>query len=395
MKKEELLYKYGIIPYAGKVIFSPRATKSLSLPSKYKFGVEVEFLCDKSVERDLEYNFTYYNTTKLGEKWRLEQEYNGKYPDNVLIKEFISPILGDDISSLDQLNVILQLVKAFEHPVLKTDERNMHFHFDMNLLGESLEYLRPFLKVFRAYENIIFRIATSETGKIRKEGISDRIAKALKEEDISDLLKAFNNGEYSIQNLLQYRKLPINLFNVGAFYEAKGTPNAAPGVISQKITSKEGSSELIKEFGEKDSSKDITLTELEKLAQMMDARFVYNTTPFSQNPKYSVLKTLTPTFEFRLTPSTYNLGFVQQHFLLYSIIISMARNLSRMPELQEKVDIRNKMIDEKGPQIFDVEYDEGIEDIIGFLPSDLGKRLLVPYVYSDPVKLYDKNLERE
>lgn len=395
MEKKELLYKYGIIPYTGKVDFSPIPTKSLSLPSKYKFGVEIEFLCDESVERNLEYNFSHYNKTELGGKWELRQEYNGKYPKNVLIKEFISPILGDDISSLDQLNVILQLVKAFEHPVLKVGERNMHFHFDMNLLGGSLEYLRPFLRVFRAYENIIFRIAASETGKIKKEGISDIIANALKQKDMHDLLKSFNNGEYNLQNLLQYRKLPINLFNVGAFYEAKDTPNAIPGVICRNMKSKEGSPEFAKEFYETAMSNGIAPDKLVQITQMMGARFVYNTTTFSQNPKYSVLKTLTPTIEFRLTPTTYNLGFVQQHLLLYAIIISMARNLNRMPELQEKVDRRNKLIDEKGPQVFDVEYDEGIEDIIGFLPSDLGKRLLVPYVYSDSVKLYDKTLEKE
>ena len=112
MEKEELLRKYGIISYKSKDTFSPRTTKSLSLPTKYKFGVEIEFLCDASAEGDLEYNFLHYNKTELGGKWKLRQEYNGKYPKNVLIKEFISPILGDDISSLDQLNLILQLVKA-------------------------------------------------------------------------------------------------------------------------------------------------------------------------------------------------------------------------------------------------------------------------------------------
>ena len=360
MNKEEIMKAYSI-PEKGVL------NKEKYLPKDFRFGIEIEFPYDKKEEIDLQGNFKYYNKTELEGKWSLDKEYNTEYPSNITIGEFVSPILGDNIETLDQLNVIVQLVGAFQHPTLKAGARNTHFHFDMKLLGDSLEYVRPFLQIFRAYENIIFRIATSETGKIRKSGIANIISKALKEEKIGNLLKVFNGGEYNIHNLIQYRRLPINLFNIGAYYE-RPNKDAKPGVIFEKRG---------------------TINQ-----QMQSGRFVLDTTKYKDSTKYDIEKTLTPTMELRLTPSTDKLGFLQQHLLLYSALIYMARTLDRNPELKEKVNERNKTIDMLGPQIYDLEFDTGIEDILSYLPKNLGTRLLLPYVYSQPIKLYDRNKEK-
>lgn len=357
MNKQEILQKYSI--ENGKA-FSPIPTKSISVLRGLNYGVEIEFPYDKKIETDLLGNFKYYNKQELNGKWKFNLELVKGYPSNVSIGEFTSPILGDDIYSLDQLNLILQLVKAFQHPILKAKERNMHFHFDMNLLGTSLEHLRPLLEIFRAYENIIFRTAASEIGIIRKEGISDRIASSLKEEDISNVLRTYNGGEYSTKNLLTYRMLPINLFNVGAFYEDRDS-NALPGVIYKK--------------------------NCDILRQIESTKFVLDTNLYKAS-EYDITKKLTPTIEFRLTPSTDNLGYLQQHLLLYSVLIFMARNINKIPRLREKVDARNYLIDTKGPEVFDLQFDEGIDDIVNFLPMDLSQRLLLPYVNSKPISLY-------
>ena len=305
MKKEELLRRYSIVESQVKEWFAPQVTKSLSLPKDFKYGIEIEFPYDVKEGIDLQGNFEHYNKTELDMNWSFNKEFNLEYPPNVVIGEFVSPILSDNIQSLDQLNLILQLVRAFQHPRLKAKERNIHFHLDMNLLGKSLEYLRPFLEIFRAYENIIFRIATSETGKVRKDGISDRIANSLKQKSNRGLLKTFNGGDYNLQTLKKYRRLPINLFNIGA-YQERPNKNAKPGVIFEK--------------------------EGEFFKRIESGRFVLDTIPYRGSTKYEIQKTLTPTMELRLTPSTDSLGFVQQHLLLYGTLIYIARELDKTPE---------------------------------------------------------------
>ena len=118
MKKEELLKRYLIVESEVKNSFN---TKSLSLPKDFKYGIEIEFPYDIKEERNLKGNFEYYNKTELARGWSFNKEFNMEYPRNITIGEFVSPILMDDIHSLDQLNLILQLVKAFQHPKLRAE----------------------------------------------------------------------------------------------------------------------------------------------------------------------------------------------------------------------------------------------------------------------------------
>ena len=347
--------------------YLPEPLKRIAVLKDLRYGVEIEFPYRKKDEKVLLYNFNHYNNKELNNQWKFNKELTNEYPKDVAIGEFTSPILHEsDVRSLDQVSLILKLVKYFQHPVLKAKERNTHFHFDMDLLGDSLEHLPSFLSLYRAYEIIFSRITSCETGLVRKKGISDRIAQSLKGNSISDILKTYNGGEYNLKNLKEFRKLPINLFNVGAFYEAK-SKDAIPGVINEK------SDNIIK--------------------QLQTTRFVVDTNLYDSS-KYQILKTLTPTFEFRLTPSTTDLGYFQQNLLLYSNLFLMARNIDKIPGLRQQVNLRNKLIDKKGPAIFDVKFDQGIQDITYFLQPELRERLLLQYSSSKPVPLYDKQVNR-
>lgn len=347
--------------------YSPEPLKRIAVLKDLRYGVEIEFPYRKKDEKVLLYNFNHYNNKKLNNQWKFNKELTNEYPKDVAIGEFTSPILHEsDVSSLDQVSLILKLVKAFQHPVLKAKERNTHFHFDMDLLGDSLEHLPSFLSIYRAYEIIFSRITSCETGLVRKQGISDRIAKSLKGNSISDILKTYNGGEYSLENLKEFRKLPINLFNVGAFYEAK-SKNATPGVITEK------NDNIMK--------------------QLQSTRFVVDTNAYNPS-KYQTLKTLTPTVEFRITPSTTDLGYFQQNLLLFSDLFLMAKNLERIPGLKQKVDARNKLIDEKGANIFEKSMDEGISDITYFLQPELQDRLQMQYMFSEQVPLYSNSINR-
>lgn len=347
--------------------YSPEPLKRIAVLKNLRYGVEIEFPYRKKDEKELLYNFNHYNNQKLNNQWRFNKELTNEYPKDVAIGEFTSPILHEsDVRSLDQVSLILKLVKYFQHPVLKAKERNTHFHFDMDLLGDSLEHLPSFLSIYRAYEIIFSRIASCETGLVRKKGISDRIAQSLKGDSISNILKTYNGGEYNLENLKEFRKLPINLFNVGAFYEAK-SKNAIPGVITEK------NDNVIK--------------------QLQTTRFVLDTNLYDSS-KYQTLKTLTPTVEFRITPSTTDLGYFQQNLLLFSDLFLMAQNLERIPGLKQKVDARNKLIDEKGANIFEKSMDEGISDITYFLQPELRDRLQMQYMFSEQVPLYSNSINR-
>lgn len=346
---------------------SPKPLKRIAVLKDFKYGVEIEFPYRIKDEETLLYNFNHYNKNELNNQWKFNKELTNEYPKEVAIGEFVSLILNEsDVRSLGQVNVILQLVKAFQHPVLKAKERNTHFHFDMDLLGDSLEHLPSFLSIYRAYEIIFSRIISCETSLVRKKGISDRIAKSLKNISISDILRTYNGGEYNLENLKKFRKLPINLFNVGAFYEAK-SKNAIPCVISEKSDSMQ--------------------------KQLQTVRFVVDAGLYDSS-KYQILKKLTPTVEFRITPSTTDLGYFQQNLLLFSDLFLMAQNLERIQGLKQKVDTRNKLIDEKGPSVFEKGIDEGISDITHFLQPELRDRLQMQYMFAEQVPLYSNSINR-
>lgn len=371
MNKKEMLntfldWKYAYETCSSKH-YKPIPSKYLNAFDGFKYGVEFEFLYDAQHEEQLLYNFNLYNKKELNSNWEFSKELNTTYPPNIRIGEFTSPILStdDNLDALDQLNIITQLIGSFEHPNLKAHNRNMHFHFDMNLLGKSLEYLPSYLQIFRAYENIIARISSSETGRVPKEGISNRIQKALKENNISDILRVYNGGQYSINTLCTYRHLPLNLFNIGAYYEAK---NTIPGIVSTHCSN--------------------------KFQEAMNTKLMLDCNSYDKKSQ-SVIKTLTPTFELRMSPTTHDLGYFQQYLLLHSTIIFMARNLKDIPMLQEKVQQRNDFIDKFGPQVFDLDFDEGIADLLVLLPKNLSSKLLLPYMDSNPISLYKTQLTKE
>ena len=189
---------------------------------------------------------------------------------------------------------------------------------------------------------------------------------SLKNISISDILRTYNGGEYNLENLKKFRKLPINLFNVGAFYEAK-SKNAIPCVISEKSDSMQ--------------------------KQLQTVRFVVDAGLYDSS-KYQILKKLTPTVEFRITPSTTDLGYFQQNLLLFSDLFLMAQNLERIQGLKQKVDTRNKLIDEKGPSVFEKGIDEGISDITHFLQPELRDRLQMQYMFAEQVPLYSNSINR-
>lgn len=368
MNKEQIIYKYldsqDVLATQRLKQYHPRATKNIGLSDRISYGIELEFPYNTKDEDNLIFNFNIYNKKMLNNNWQFSKEHNSEYPSNISIGEFTSPILHDDISSLDQLNIIVQLISKFENKVLKASCRNMHFHFDMNLLGESLEHLKSFLEIFRAYENIIFRISTSETGRVPKSGISNRIQEALKSNDIHSILKTYNGGEYNLDNLLTYRKLPVNLFNIGAYFEAN---NTTPGVVYTKSDN--------------------------MLQEVISSRLTLDiNSPNKRNERIS--KILTPTLELRLTPTTHDLGYLQQFLILDTTIIDMARNIEIVPGLREKVNNRNTLIDKYGPQIFDVEFDDGIDDILSCLPRTLSKRILLSYLCSKQLNLYVSDQNR-
>lgn len=370
MSKEQIINTFLDPKYIYDVTnskqYKPKPIKKLGILDELRYGVEFEFPYDIKQEEELLYNFNLYNNQLLNNQWRFSKEVTTEYPPNICIGEFTSPILrdNDNLCSLDQLNVITQLVRAFEHKTIKASSRNMHFHFDMKLLGESLEYLVPYLQVFRAYENIIARTCSSETGRVPKKGISNTIQKALNEENVSDILRVYNGGDYNADTLYKYRQLSLNLFNMGAYYEAKST---IPGLVSTKCGN--------------------------EVLEAMNTKLMLDCESYDKNSQY-IRKKLAPTFELRMSPTTHDLGYFQQYLLLHCTTIVMARNLKSIPMLEEKVQQRNDYINRFGPQVFDLDFDDGISDLLAILPQNLGSRLLLPYMYSKPISLYKTPLTR-
>lgn len=128
---------------------------TLSLPSNVTFGTEIEYeeIDRRIVNRFIDENFI---------NW--DSKYDGSLNSG---GEVSSPILRDNLKSWNQLKEICDFLKR--EKAKADDMSGGHIHIGANVIGSDVEKWKKFIKVYIAYESILFRFSYGEKVKPREK----------------------------------------------------------------------------------------------------------------------------------------------------------------------------------------------------------------------------------
>ena len=137
--------------------------EKINLPKEVKFGTEIEF--EEANYDDV--SAALQNKKKL-EKWLLKKDisvyklYSGKEYGG----EVISPILHDTKKAWKELKSACNLIKKERGYAFQRS--GAHIHVDSGILKDNESYIFNFIKLWMAYEHVIYRFAYGNTDKPRK-----------------------------------------------------------------------------------------------------------------------------------------------------------------------------------------------------------------------------------
>ena len=196
LKKQDL---YKILILIDKYYLEYRNT--LNLNNNITFGLEIEFENTKYKKID-----NLIKQLNLDTTWQTKEEItinNGG--------ETNSPILKDDIKTWLQLKEILKIIK--KEAIIKNSSSG-HIHVGKQILNDDVESWKNFIKLWIAYENIIYRFGYNEYLNARSciNMYAGPIAKDLK----NDLRYKLNNYEKIIKVLNKHcRTYAFNVDHIG------------------------------------------------------------------------------------------------------------------------------------------------------------------------------------
>ncbi len=194
---------------------------SLNIDKEATFGVEIEFASrnPSSIEDEiLTYNKeksldigTSYNAWFFKKEDSIENGY-----------EISSPILTDTIETWNMLKDVCNILK--DKSVSITETSSSHIHFGDNILEDNIAYWKNFIKLYVAYEHILYRFSYGEYEKYRESLIKYAYpsAKTLNlflrdfEEDKLENIIYSSNLHYK-QDGLNFRRPTINTFEFRSF----------------------------------------------------------------------------------------------------------------------------------------------------------------------------------
>lgn len=184
----------------------------LNISNNITFGLEIEF--ENAKRNIIESELLKQYKTGIWPVVNDESLYNGG--------EINSPILTDTINTWTDLEEICTIVSKNAYVL---DNTGGHIHIGMNILGNNPKYWANFVKLWMAYENIIFRFLYGEyttprnnilnqARPISKDLIdkleSGRITNYENKLNASYIIKLLDSGE----SFIERRKRSINFTNI-------------------------------------------------------------------------------------------------------------------------------------------------------------------------------------
>lgn len=169
---------------------------TLNLPDNLTIGVEIEYERLSKLLVDIFINKNLSNWTSK---------------DDVTLKhggEITSPIMTDTISNWQELKIVCDYLS--KHNADTTNNAGGHIHIGDNILGEDIDTWKHFLKLYTAYENVLFRFGYGDKISGRKNifeyarPTADLLYERLKEineaKDLSRLIRIIATSKYNAIN---------------------------------------------------------------------------------------------------------------------------------------------------------------------------------------------------
>lgn len=184
----------------------------LYIDKNITFGLELE--CEKALRKNIETELSKPLSTGVWEVVGDGSLLNGA--------EINSPILKDNINTWKDLKKVCNIVSNNAYIL---ENSGAHIHIGMNILGNNPKYWSNFVKLWMAYENIIFRFLYGEYLAPRKHILeqarpiskdliekldSNRIANCENKFNASYMIKLLDAGK----SYQERRKRSINFTNI-------------------------------------------------------------------------------------------------------------------------------------------------------------------------------------
>lgn len=140
------------------------ADKFERLPEDYTFGLELEFTGGLSFEQTQIIIDRLIKEGKIREGWSVHYD-NSVVDENNLGAEIVSPVLKDDAQTKRELDIITTVIK--ESGGVMTEKDGGHIHFGVQCLGNNIDDIKEFFKLYTIFEPILYKISTGDLDYVR------------------------------------------------------------------------------------------------------------------------------------------------------------------------------------------------------------------------------------
>ena len=140
------------------------ANKFEKLPSDMTFGVELEFTGGLTFEETQNGIKRLIELGLIREGWEVHSD-SSVVDEAGKGAEIVSPPLCDDEQTKKELEIITEYIK--KNGGVMGDKVGGHIHFGLQALGNDIEVIKNFFKLYSIFEPLLFKLSTGDLDHIR------------------------------------------------------------------------------------------------------------------------------------------------------------------------------------------------------------------------------------
>lgn len=138
--------------------------KLKQLPQEYTFGLELEFTGGLTSDEAQAVVDQLIKEGKIREGWTVHYD-NSVVDENGKGAEIVSPVLRDDEQTKRELDIITAMIKASGG--VMTEKDGGHIHFGVQCLGNNINDIKNFFKLYTVFEPLLYKISTGDLNYVR------------------------------------------------------------------------------------------------------------------------------------------------------------------------------------------------------------------------------------
>ena len=135
-----------------------------SLPEDFTFGVELEFSGGMTVDQTVEVLNYLKSINLIDEGWTVHYD-NSIVDENGLGAEIVSPPLRDNEQTKREIDIITKVIKSYGG--VMNDKTGGHIHFGLQCLGDNVNDIKNFLKLYLIFEPLLYKLSTGDLDSVR------------------------------------------------------------------------------------------------------------------------------------------------------------------------------------------------------------------------------------